>query len=72
MKKTGNGKMVSTKSMERYREAIHLYATTSESLKSIGRRFGLNDCSLGQFIRRQFPELHEQHKKLAQQLKKTE
>lgn len=72
MKKTDSGKMVSPKSMERYREAIHLYATTSESLKSIARRFGLNDCSLGQFIRRQFPELHEQHQKLAGQPKKTD
>lgn len=59
MKKTENGKMVSPKSMEKYKEAIHLYETTSESLKSIARRFGLNDCSLGQFIKRQFPELHE-------------
>lgn len=72
MKKTENGKMVSPKSMEKYKEAIHLYETTSESLKSIARRFGLNDCSLGQFIKRQFPELHEQHRKLVQQMKKTD
>lgn len=59
MKKTENGKMVSPKSMEKYKEAIHLYETTSESLKSIARRFGLNDSSLGQFIKRHFPELTE-------------
>ncbi|NPD92893.1 hypothetical protein HPS56_11190 [Prevotella sp. PMUR] len=63
MKKMENGKMVSPKSMEKYKEAIHLYETTSESLKSISRRFGLNDCSLGQFIKRHFPELME-HRKL--------
>ena len=57
MKKTENGKMLSPKSMERYKEALHMYETTSESLKSIARRFGLNDCSLGQFIRRHSPNL---------------
>lgn len=62
MKKAENGKRVSSKSMEKYKEAIHLYATTSESLKSIARRFGLNDCSLGQFIKRNFPELIERRK----------
>ena len=62
MKKTENGKIVSPKSMERYKEAIHLYETTSESLKSIARRLGLNDCSLGQFIKRNFPELAERRK----------
>ena len=62
MKTTENGKMVSPQSMEKYKEAIHLYETTSESLKSIARRFGLNDCSLGQFIKRHFPELIERRK----------
>ena len=62
MKKTESGKMVSPKSMEKYKEAIHLYKTTSESLKSIARRFGLNDCSLGQFIKRHFPEFLERRK----------
>ena len=66
-KKTENGKMASSKSMEKYKEAIRLYETTSESLKSIARRSGLNDCSLGQFIKRHFPKLHEQHQKLVQQ-----
>lgn len=64
MIKTDNGNTVSRRSMERYAEAIHLYGITAESLKSIARRFGLNDCSLGQFIRRNFPELVEQHQKL--------
>lgn len=62
MKKTGNGKMVSAQSMEKYKEALRLYETSSESLKSIARRFGLNDCALRQFIKRNFPELEERRK----------
>ena len=72
MRKTENGKMVSLKSMERYREAMHIYATTTESIKSLARRFGFNDCSFGQFIKRHFPELHEQHQKLVQQTKEAD
>ena len=71
MKKTDNGTMVSHRSMERYKEAIHVYETTTESVKSIARRFGLNDCSLGQFIRRHFPEMVAKHKELVQQMKNT-
>lgn len=67
MARTKSGRMVSRKSMEKYAEAVRLYGTTTESLKSLARRFGLNDCSLGQFIRRHFPELTEQHQKLVQQ-----
>ena len=70
MKKTEKGKMVSPKSMEKYKEAIHVYETTSESLKSIARRFGLNDCSLGQFIKRHFPELIE-HRKQQEQVNQS-
>lgn len=67
MARTESGRMVSRRSMEKYAEAVRLYGTTAESLKSLTRRFGLNDCSLGQFIRRHFPELTEQHQKLVQQ-----
>lgn len=59
MKRGDGGKMVSPKSMEKYKEAVDVYKTTTESLKSIARRFGLNVCSFGQFLRRQFPELVE-------------
>lgn len=71
MKKTENGKMVSPKSMEKYKEAIHQYETTLESLKSIARRFGLDACSLGQFIRRHFPELVE-HRRLREKQEKNQ
>lgn len=72
MKKTETGGVMAPHTMEKYKEALHLYATTAEGLKSLARRFGFNDCSFGQFIRRQFPDLHEQHKKLLQHIKKTE
>ena len=71
MKKTEDGRLLSPRSMERYKEAIHVYETTPESLKSIAHRFGLNGCSLGQFIRRQFPEMVAKHKELVQQMKNT-
>lgn len=66
MMRSENGRMVSRRSMEKYSEAVRLYGTTAESLKSLARRLGLNDCSLGQFIRRHYPELTEQHQKLVQ------
>ena len=71
MTKTDGGKMVSPKSMEKYREAIHAYDATLESLKSICRRLGLNECSLGQFIRRQFPEMVERRKQREQEWKRN-
>lgn len=67
MVKTDNGKVMAHHSMEKYGEALHLYATTTESIKSLARRFGFNDCSFGQFIGRHFPEAVEKHKKLVQE-----
>ena len=72
MIRTANGNIVSRRSMEKYEEAIHLYGTTTESVKSLARRFGFNDCSFDQFIKRHFPELIEQHRKLVLQMKKTD
>lgn len=72
MKKTENGGIVASHSMGKYGEAMHIYATTTESIKSLARRFGFNDCSFGQFIRRHFPELHEQHQKLVLQTKEAD
>ena len=67
MVRLDNGKTVSQRSMEKYSEAIHLFGTTTESVKSLARRFGFNDCSFSQFIKRHFPEAIEKHKKLVQQ-----
>lgn len=69
MVKTDKGGAMAHHSMEKYAEAVRLYGTTAESLKSLARRFGLNDCSLGQFIRKHFPKLTEQHRKLVQREK---
>ena len=72
MIRTANGNIVTRRSMEKYEEAIHLYGTPTESVKSLARRFGFNDCSFDQFIKRHFPELIEQHRKLVLQMKKTD
>lgn len=57
MMRSSNGRSVSRRSMEKYAEALRLYETSGEELKSIARRLGLNYNSLGGFIRRNFPEL---------------
>ena len=70
--KTDKGGVMSHQSMGKYAEALQLYSTTTESIKSLARRFGFNDCAFGQFIRRHFPELHEQHKELVRQMKEAD
>lgn len=52
-----NGKLVSRRSKEKYAEAVRLYATTQEPLKSIAKRLGLVYNSLGGYIRRNHPDL---------------
>lgn len=71
MVKTDKGGMMSHRSMGKYAEALQLYATTTESIKSLARRFGFNDSAFRQFIRRHFAELYEQHQKLVQEIKET-
>lgn len=71
MVKTDKGRVMSRHSMGKYAEALRLYAMTTESIKSLARRFGFNDRSFGQFIRRNFPELHGQHQRVVQQMGKT-
>lgn len=65
MTKTESGKTVSLRSLERYKEAMDLYATTTEPINSIACRFGINSCSFAQFIKRNFPELVEKRKRQA-------
>lgn len=62
MMRAPNGRSVSRRSMEKYAEAVGLYETTAEPLKSIARRLGLNYNSLGGFVRRNFPELIAKNK----------
>ena len=64
MMKTMNGKTVSRRSEEKYAEAIHLYETTTENLKSIAVRLGLTYNSLGGYIRRNYPEVIARHQAL--------
>ena len=61
--KTTNGRMMSGGSMAKYGEAVRLYGTTAGSLKSLARRFGVNECSLRDFIKRHFPEAIEGHRR---------
>ena len=64
MMKTANGKTVSRRSEEKYAEAIHLYETTPENLKSIAARLGLTYNSLGGYVRRNYPEVIARHQAL--------
>lgn len=57
MTKADNGKKVLQRSEEKYAEARRLYMSTSETLKSIAQRLGLNYKSLGGYMRRNYPEL---------------
>lgn len=64
MMKTANGKTVSRRSEEKYGEAVRLYGTTTESLKSIAARLGLAYNSVGGYIRRNYPEVMALHQNL--------
>lgn len=64
MTRADNGKTVSRRSEEKYAEAIRLYATTTESLKSIATRLGLTYNSVGGYIRRNYPETIRRHQAL--------
>ena len=71
MVKAGNGKTVSSSCVSKYAEAIKIYESTAEPLKSIAGRFGLTYNSLGGFVRRNCPESIEKHKRILT-LKATE
>ena len=64
MTKTSDGRLVSRRSQEKYAEVLHLYQTTTETLKSITERLGLTYKSVGGFIRRSHPEAIQRHKAL--------
>ncbi len=51
-------------SSEKYAEALKIYATTSETLKSIAKRLELVYNSIGNYVRRNHPEVIEQHNAL--------
>ena len=62
---TGRGSLHAPQpaTVEKYAEALRLYGTTAGSLKSLARRFGVNECSLRDFIKRHFPEAVEGHRR---------
>ncbi len=62
MVKTAGGKSMACHSLEKYKEAVHLYGTTSDSLNSIASRCGLNNCALRDFLKRHYPELVEKRR----------
>ena len=64
MVKDSNGKYHSRKSYEKYKVALEMYRTTPESLNKIARKTGNNPYSLGGFIKRNFPEYIDEHKRL--------
>lgn len=67
-----NGKQVSVQSEEKYSEAVHLYETTTESLKSIARRLGLTYNSVGGYVRRNYPEAIRRHQELLDKEKRNQ
>ncbi len=68
MTRTRSGKVVGVKSSEKYSEALQIYATSTETLKSIAERLGLVYVSLGNYVRRNFPELIERHNSLLESM----
>lgn len=64
MEVSDTGRRVSRRSREKYAEAIRLYGSTAENLKSIARRLGICYNSLGGFIRRNAPEVIARHRAL--------
>lgn len=59
-----DGKKVLRRSSEKYAEAIEIYRTTSEPLKSIARRLEITYNSISGFLRRNMPEVIEAHNSL--------
>lgn len=67
MTKLTNGRLILTRSAAKYDEAVRLYETTTESLKSIARRLGLPYNSVGGFVRRSRPDAIATHNCLLKQ-----
>ena len=67
MKRLDNGRLVLARSAEKYSEAITIYASTSETLKSIAKRLGLQYNSLNGFISRNHPEATVKHNQIVEE-----
>lgn len=66
MKRRADGKLVKRSSEEKYGKAIHEYATTTETLKSIARRHGIVYNSIMGYVIRNCPEEREMHRRLVE------
>ena len=62
-----NGKRVLARSANKYDEAIGIYKASTESLKSISARLGIQYKSIGGFIRRNYPDIIEIHNRLVEE-----
>lgn len=59
-----NGKRGLARSAQKYKEAIQIYQTSTETLKSISERLNIPYKSLSGYIRRNHPDVIEIHNKL--------
>ncbi len=62
-----NGRLVYVRSSEKYAEAVRMYETTAEPLKSIAKRLGIQYNSIGGFVRRNRPDAIAAHNRLVEQ-----
>lgn len=72
MMRTISGKKISRRSEKKYAEAIRLYETTTENLKSIAKRLNLTYNSVGGYIRRNYPEVIKRHQNLLNGIKENQ
>ena len=66
MTRLADGRQVLARSMEKYGEAVRLYETTTEPLRSIADRLGLQYNSVGGFVRHSRPDAIEAHNRLVE------
>ncbi len=66
MKRRADGRLVKRSSAEKYAQAIHEYATTAESLKSIAQRHGFIYNSICGYVTRNCPDERESHRKIVE------
>lgn len=66
MTRLANGKLVKRTSEEKYGAAVKEYATSTEPLKSIARRYGIVYNSIMGYVLRNCPEERESHRRLVE------
>ncbi|MDO4161339.1 MAG: hypothetical protein Q4D41_12885 [Prevotellaceae bacterium] len=69
MTRNYNGKLTLSRSQNKYKEAIEIYRTTSESLRTIAKRLGLTYKSLDGYIRRNHLDVIQSHKMIVEKNK---